>query len=251
MGDELQDRNWDLAQLGVAHGGLGIRDPVRHAGAAYLASVTKTQELSLRLQIFNGSGVCPCCGDPMDQWGDHALVCSCNGDRTVRHNAVRNVTHEEANEVALNPEREKAGLLPVRPASDGIATSGGARRPADIWFPRGVQGDPEALDFAVTSGLRGDLLHQVIDQPETVFERYERFKKGFKQTEQHCRDQGLCFTPMILEAHGGGGAKLSGESSTGWPEPPQPHIMRSPLWWHSESPNAFLFPCKRKTRGRS
>ena len=34
VGDILPDRCWALAQLGMAHGGLGIRDPARHAPAA-------------------------------------------------------------------------------------------------------------------------------------------------------------------------------------------------------------------------
>ena len=63
----------------------------------------------------------------MDRWGDHALTCSCNGDRTVRHNAIRNVCYEEAVEASLRPEREKAGLLPGRPHEDGLPGDSGLR----------------------------------------------------------------------------------------------------------------------------
>ena len=40
--------------------------------------------------------------------------------------------------------------------------------------------------------------------PGSVFEHYEHFKRSHKNTELVCRDQNLKFTPMILEAHGGG-----------------------------------------------
>ena len=93
----------------------------------------------------------------MDRFGDHALVCPCKGDRTVRHNAVRNCTFSEAVVAGRNPDREKAGLLPGRPASDGVKGKEGERRPADVWLPRGPCGRGEALDFACTSGLRTDL----------------------------------------------------------------------------------------------
>ena len=43
LGESLSEQSWTLAQMGVARGGLGIRDPVRHAGAAYLASLGQTR----------------------------------------------------------------------------------------------------------------------------------------------------------------------------------------------------------------
>jgi len=67
-----------------------------------------------------------------------------------------------------------------------------------------VHGDAQALDFAVTSGLRSDRYRQAIENPTSVFSEYESYKKSYKQTEQMCREQGLRFTPMIIEAHGGG-----------------------------------------------
>ena len=143
----------------------------------------------------------------MDKWGDHTVTCMCNGDRTIRHNRIRDTTYIEACDGALRPEREKSGLLPARPAEDGLGTataSSDARRPADIWFPRGEQGGPEAADFAVTSGLRPDMYRAVIDNPMVVFDQYEAFKRSYKETHQCCQDQGLLFSPMVLEAHGGG-----------------------------------------------
>ena len=69
----------------------------------------------LRLQLLDNFATCPCCGSGMDVYLDHALVCSCGGDRTLRHNAVRDQVFSEAIEFGLRVQREKAGLLPPRP----------------------------------------------------------------------------------------------------------------------------------------
>ncbi len=45
LGEAIPDRAWLLAQLGLTHGGLGIRDPCAHAPAAYLASLASTPDL--------------------------------------------------------------------------------------------------------------------------------------------------------------------------------------------------------------
>ena len=49
LGTSLPEPGWRLAQLGLAKGGLGLRDPSRHAGAAYVASVTKSFSLCQRI----------------------------------------------------------------------------------------------------------------------------------------------------------------------------------------------------------
>ena len=143
-------------------------------------------------------------GDTFDAFGGHALTCMCCGDRTHRHNCIRNVAWEEANLAGMRPEREKQGLLPVRPTEDGLRETPGDRRPADVWLPRGTNNRPTALDFAVTSGLRNDFWQHVADNPSYVFEQYETFKREFKKTDEHCSSNGFTFQPMIVEAHGGG-----------------------------------------------
>ena len=94
----------------------------------------------LRLRVAPEDTYCPCCGEVMDSFGDHALVCSCKGDRTVRHNAIRDIVHQEGLLAGTAAVKEKAGLLPARPAEDGVGHVDGHRRPADVWFPR-VQGN--------------------------------------------------------------------------------------------------------------
>ena len=312
VGGKMADRSWHLAQLGVSQGGLGIRDPQRHAPAAYYASLLQTQDLCcaidrafdttdqdgglykhavemtlrqnileaaafdpgstkltqkrcsglldaaaaeklrmehqsdasflahlsllrvpgagawltapvtkddcemdsalfetclrrrLRMPIFDGDSFCPMCGEVLDSWGDHCLTCSCGGDRTLRHNAVRDVVFRCATAAGLRPEREKAGLLPRRPDADGLGPTAGTRRPADIWVPRGQNSDGEAWDFAVTSALRADCLRESTVEPTAAFSRYESFKRDFQGTAQSCNAAGFAFQPCIFEAHGGG-----------------------------------------------
>ena len=118
----------------------------------------------LRLKVQPEDGPCSRCGGLMDCFGDHALVCPCAGDRTKRHNCLRNRVHDSAREGGLAPEREKAGLLPAsmdHGGADGIGgvpvpQSGdpweppdpgpdllgrGRRRPADVFIPRGPLGN--------------------------------------------------------------------------------------------------------------
>ena len=158
----------------------------------------------LRMQIFDSDSFCLSCGDCMDSFGDHALVCMCKGDRTVRHNALPNIVHDVALTAGLRPEKEKAGLLPPRPDCDGIqVTNGTNRRPADVFLPLSPQGMPEALDFACSSGLRAEVAQRAVDNPQVVFDEYEEFKRSYQNTDQACSAQGLRFTPMIIEAHSG------------------------------------------------
>ena len=70
-----------------------------------------------------------------------------------------------------------------------------------LWFSNGR---PEALDFAVTSGLRSNVLQNSIHNPEAVIIDYEAYKNTYKDTRSQCEAQGLVFTPVVFEAHGGG-----------------------------------------------
>ena len=144
----------------------------------------------------------------MDRFGDHALVCPCGGDRTKRHNHIRNHTFHFAASSGLNPELEKPGLLQPRPLLGSIPENGivppdpGARRPADVYLPRWRRGTPMALDFAVTSGMR-DISASIRDAASAT-QRYEDFKRAHLDTEAACSSEGFGFTPMVIEAVGGG-----------------------------------------------
>ena len=144
----------------------------------------------------------------MDVFMDHALVCPCGGDRTLRHNAIRNVTYAACRESGINAELEKAGLLPPRSTDEEVTpahrTDQRGRRPADIWVPRGFDGHGGAIDFAVTSGLRTDRIGAAATDPSSIGAAYEEHKRRYLDTERQCNDQGFQFLPFVVEAHGGG-----------------------------------------------
>ena len=181
-------------------------DPARNWDSTLFRIALKRR---LRVRVQAGDTPCPCCGGIMDSYGDHALTCPCKGDRTTRHNCIRDIAFEDAVEAKLNPEREKAHLLPQRPHEDGVHCKGEdeGRRPADIWLPRGAgrtRGKPEALDFAITSGLRADRVSVAISEPSRLFAEYEESKNNYKDTKSKCEREGFIFTPLVIEAHGGG-----------------------------------------------
>lgn len=179
----------------------------------------------LRLRVQEQDGFCPLFGGTMDSYGDHALVCPCDGDRTVRHNALRNVVFADASKGNLGAEKEKAGLLPARPSEDGLRhpheeqeqNQRQRRRPADIFVRRLGSEGPAALDFACTSGLRFDRLQLSRETPELVLAKYEDAKRQYKApgeaetTDALCTNQGLRFVPMVIEAHSGGWSKTARE----------------------------------------
>ena len=124
----------------------------------------------LRMPLFKEPFFCPLCDGVMDVWADHALTCACGGDRTKRHNLVRNTFARLAASAGWQPELEKPGLLHPRPSQGGRSedgsegSEGGQRssacRPGDVYIPRLDLGGTAALNFVVTSGLCAVLLEQ-------------------------------------------------------------------------------------------
>ena len=216
--------------------GLGIRQGVGEDVGREIESALFKVALRrrLRLPVAPADACCPCCGELLDSFGDHALTCCCKGDRTVRHNAVRDVVFGEASLAGSAPVREKAGLLPARPAEDGLGQTECLRRPADIWLPRVLGASGEALDFACTSGLRGDFLERSAVDGGSVFPAYELFKRSFKNTDIECSTAGFKFTPMVLESHGGGWSPMARSvldrfakaQSAAWLEGQEPASLR-------------------------
>ena len=146
----------------------------------------------------------------MDRYGDHCLVCPGGGDRTKRHNLVRNSCYHECAAAGLSPEYEKPGLLRPRPAQGALPEDGvrrdnpEARRPADVYLPRWRRGVPVALDFAVTSGLRASAVTAAAHDASSTTRAYEDFKTSYLDTQTICINEGFNFIPMVMEAVGGG-----------------------------------------------
>jgi hypothetical protein len=137
---------------------------------------------------------------------DHALVCCCGGDRTLCHNAIRDIFFWFASLAGVRAQKEKAGLLPVRPGDETLRGDRlfQSRRPADVWLPSGLSSKPCAVDFAVTSGLRSDILRRTCADPSFIWADYEELKRQHADTKAQCDAQGLDFAPFVIEAHGGG-----------------------------------------------
>ena len=173
----------------------------------------------LRIPFAGEDWSCPCCDGVLDRFGDHALVCCCGGDRTRRHNLIRNMVFHAAQSASLHPELEKPGLLPPRPLQGSTHENGSPaevhqsspslRRPADVYVPRWRSGPPAAWDFAVTSGMRLDAVIDSARDPEIALNRYEDFKCSHMDTKAQCDAQGITFVPMVLEAVGGGWGKTA------------------------------------------
>ena len=166
----------------------------------------------LRMPVWSQDTNCSLCGQVMDKWGDHALVCGCGGDRVIRHNMIRDVVHSAAKKAGLGAVLEKPGLLIPReptdvdrpPDPDPPDPSSASRRPADVWVPRGPGGGPEAWDFSVSSAFR---LGPATPDPAAfadVFSSAEARKRTFLDTASQCMSAGITFCPLVIEAVGGG-----------------------------------------------
>ena len=165
----------------------------------------------LRVPINGAEFHCSYCDEVIDRYGDHCLTCAVGGDRIKRHNLLRNEVFYLCNSTGLNPELERPGLLQPRPLTGatqengtGRVPDGGQRRPADVYLPKWRRGRPAAFDFAVTSGLRSDLVNLSAQDGSTATKAYEEFKCSHQDTKVKCEEEGISFIPLICEADGGG-----------------------------------------------
>jgi hypothetical protein len=107
----------------------------------------------LRMPIWPAACHCTACGAAMDMWGDHALSCGCKGDRTLRHNALRDVTYHAALAAGLQPQRETRSVFPARSASSHNGRSQAFCRSAQVKMPCARTSSP--MDVGqLTSGSR-------------------------------------------------------------------------------------------------
>ena len=149
----------------------------------------------LRVPLFQGSNHCTLCDQQMDVYGDHALVCSTNGDRNYRHNAIRNKAYFFCQQARLNPVMEKIGLLRNQSLEK--------LRPADIFIPNFKHGQPTALDFAVTSGLQSNYVENSSFNNNFAKEEYTLLKKNSNDTNLLCKRNDIKYIPMVIEGSGG------------------------------------------------
>lgn len=76
--------------------------------------------LRCTLGHFRAARTCAACKDALlATWGDHSLMCSCDGDRTGRHNAVREALFFIADAAADSPSLEQLSPFPDHTAALG------------------------------------------------------------------------------------------------------------------------------------
>jgi len=187
-----------------------VAPPCSEAGTLLdgeLFRIAAKRRIRARFQTTHDS--CPLCGDPLDMYMDHALVCHCGGDRTVRHNLVQRDLTRSFQLLGFRPVPEKAGLLPT--ATSEIEGNAGInrclgtqnRRPADVWVPLWENGRGTAVDVALTSGMALSWIHRVARDPEGPTVVYEQHKREDRNTEAQCTAEGFMLLPFIVEAHSG------------------------------------------------
>ena len=141
---------------------------------------------------------CPRCDCILDKFSYHAGLCSAGGERTLRHNARRDLLQcSWVDRAGLQPEREKPQvLLPQRPEDHGLDR----RRPADIFVPSYL-GAPLAFDLAVTGPQRLETLAEASRKSLAAIS-YAAVKKAHLDTAATCQAQGVRFLPLVAETTG-------------------------------------------------
>ena len=168
-----------------------LRSEAEQGARAWLAAIptgrTRMESAAFVMELRRRLGVadaladtwCPKCDGVLDKFSLHAGTCAAGGERTQRHNALRDLLASWADRAGLQAEVEKPGLLlPQRPDEARLAQ----RRPADIFLPS-LSGGPAALDLAVAS-------------------QYAAVKAAHLNTSQVCAAQGVRFVPLVVESTG-------------------------------------------------
>ena len=79
----------------------------------------------------------------MDPWGDHAITCSKDGDRAVKHNNVRDALIRECQRAGFSVQVEAPGLIPNSQV-----------RPGDFVVRNYKRHQDWAFDLVITSRLQ-------------------------------------------------------------------------------------------------
>ena len=168
------------------------------SGRTQMEPAVFNAELRVRLSIpESGSDTwCLKCDAILDTYGHHSRMCAAGGERTQRHNALRDLIYQWAERGCLRPEREKAGLLLPQSPDD---VSSARRRPADLYLPAFL-GRPTAIDFAITAPQRLDVLGS--HGGASAASLYTEHKRKHLDTAQACAAQHVEFLPLVAETTG-------------------------------------------------
>ena len=201
-----------------------------HAGKVFDVTPTETidkvitrsqfvTEVANRLgvDVDVGGHSCGFCGMVVDCKGRHSMSCMAGGDTTALHNTVRDLVFDYCKRGNLQAEEEAPGIL------KDLATPEGRRRPADVLVCNGVRlldrlpdGSQQtsfrrvALDFAVINALGQGHTDDTFREAGGAAEAYSERKRRHLGTARKCREVGVAFVPMVLEAQGGMSRATSG-----------------------------------------
>ena len=146
----------------------------------------------LGLQIFPYEGMCVACPAVSETSGDHAVSCGWGGERTNRHDAIRDCLFSTCVQSCLGPTRKDRALIPSRQA-----------RPADIYLPSWSGGLDTALDITVINPLQQTLMDRSAANPGHALQ--VAFDRKMSRHGEDCRTAGIAFMPLPLDTLGAWG----------------------------------------------
>ena len=195
----------DSARLKAAaapHAGAWLEASATNSIGNRLTSAEFKAAVSLRIgqQQLPQDKWCPKCDQPLDKFAIHAVCCASGGDRTVKHNGLRDATHFHLSTAGFDAKKEVPGLLPDDPR----------RRPGDLLVPDWVDGRAMALDFAVTCPLQASARNDAAKNTLATAMAYESHKLADRETARRCQDQAINLKPMVVETFGGWGPIAQG-----------------------------------------
>ena len=181
-----------LNSVTLAHAGDWLNAvPVKALGL-HLRPREFTSSLKYRLgmRVYPSVGSCIACGQESDEYGDHSIGCSSEGERIFRHNALRDALHSTAKQASLAPAKELSALLP-----------GSAEKPADVYIPGWANGLDAAIDVSVVSPVQTQLVKKASEEAGSAASKRhtEKLSKYFDA----CSAEGICFLPVVVETFGG------------------------------------------------
>ena len=144
----------------------------------------------LGLRMFEDGTQCPVCHVVADPFGDHNVGCGGNGDRIFRHNDLQASVFSAAQSAALAPRREVPSVIPSSRS-----------RPADIFLPSWVRGQPAALDVTIISTMQPATINGAASTQGHALLVGEARK--LSTHEAACTAVGVSFVPIVMESFGG------------------------------------------------
>ena len=183
-----------LASLGLPHAGDFLNVVPSPALGLHLRSIEFSTVVKYRLGclIYSTVDKCPIstCVQLSDRRGDHAVSCSSQGERTARHNHLRDILYHTAVSASLGPTKEGRFLVP-----------GTGDRPADVLIPHWTGGRDTALDVTVINPLQSATVAQAATTPGHALN--VAFDRKVKKAGAACQAAGIEFIPLPAETLGG------------------------------------------------